>query len=172
MMNLEKLGHASILCDADAAEIASRKPPMEVRRYDTKLGTVTLRAERAEDEPFLFALFRSHTERPLKQAGLAHAAIDTMVAFQHRSQSGERVYFVDFALLPERQAKGLGTAFIEQVANEWAAKGRAARVEVHVGNEPSLKLCRKLGFVTIEDKRTGYVNLLRPRELAPGGTGV
>jgi ribosomal protein S18 acetylase RimI-like enzyme len=201
-MNLEKLGHASILCDADAAEIASRKPPMEVRRYDTKLGTVTLRAERAEDEPFLFALFRSHTERPLKQAGLAHAAIDTMVAFQHRSQSGthramfpnavysiiesdavpigrlieedegERVYFVDFALLPERQAKGLGTAFIEQVANEWAAKGRAARVEVHVGNEPSLKLCRKLGFVTIEDKRTGYVNLLRPRELAPGGTGV
>ncbi len=175
---------------------------MEVRRYDTKFGTVTLRAERAEDESFLFALFKSHTERPLMQAGLADAAIDTMVAFQHRSQSGthralfpdavysiiesdgvpigrlieedegERVYFVDFALSPERQAKGLGTAFIELVANEWARKGRAARVEVHVGNEPSLKLCRKLGFVTIEDKRTGYVNLLRPRETAPAGTGV
>jgi GNAT superfamily N-acetyltransferase len=202
-MDFEKLGHSAFLCDAGAAEIASRKPPMEVaRRYDTKFGTLTMREERAEDEPFLFALFRSHTERPLKLAGLAEAAIDTMVAFQYRSQrgthrtafpdavysiiesegepigrlieedEGERVYFVDFALLPERQAKGLGTAFIELVADEWAAKGRAARVEVHVGNEPSLKLCRKLGFVMIEDKRMGYVNLLRPREVALGNKGV
>jgi GNAT superfamily N-acetyltransferase len=198
-MDFEKLGHASFLYDAGVAEIASREPPMEVaRRYVTKFGTVTMREERAEDEPFLFALFRSHTERPLKLAGLAEAAIDTMVAFQYRSQSGthrvafpnavysiiesdgepigrlieedegESVYFVDFALTPERQAKGLGTAFIELVADEWAAKGRAARVEVHVGNEPSLKLCRKLGFVMIEDKRMGYVNLLRSRAMAPG----
>jgi ribosomal protein S18 acetylase RimI-like enzyme len=201
-MDLKKLGHASILYDADAAEIAAKEPPMEVRRYDTRFGTVTLRAERADDEPFLFALFKSHAERPLKQAGMADAAIDTMIAFQYRSQSGthramfpaavysiiesdgapigrlieedegERVYFVDFALLPERQAKGLGTAFIELVANEWAAKGRAARVEVHVSNAPSLKLCRKLGFVGIEDNRMGYVNLLRPRELARGCKGV
>lgn len=165
---------------------------MEVRRYDTKFGSVTLREERPEDGAFLQALFKSHADRPLKLAGVAAAAIDTMIAFQYRSQSGTHralfpnavysiiesegepigrlieedeggsVYFVDFALLPERQAKGLGTAFIELVANEWAERGRAARVEVQVGNTPSLKLCHKLGFGMIEDKRMGYVNLLRP----------
>jgi len=169
---------------------------MEVRRYDTRFGSVTLRVERPEDGAFLQALFKSHAERPLRLAGLAEAAIDTMIAFQYRSQSGthravfpnavysiiesegapigrlieedegDSVYFVDFALLPERQAKGLGTAFIELVANEWAERGRAARVEVQVGNAPSLKLCHKLGFEVIEDKRMGFVNLLRPRPAA------
>jgi GNAT superfamily N-acetyltransferase len=69
---------------------------------------------------------------------------------------------VDFALLPERQAKGLGTAYIEMVADEWASKGRAARVEVRYGNAHSLKLCRNLGFILLEDKGTGFVNLIRP----------
>jgi GNAT superfamily N-acetyltransferase len=79
---------------------------------------------------------------------------------------GETVYFVDFALLPERQAKGLGTAYIEMVAAEWALKGRAARVEVRYGNAHSLKLCQNLGFVLLEDKGTGFVNLIRPVDLA------
>jgi GNAT superfamily N-acetyltransferase len=151
-----------------------------------------MRPERPDDDEFLLALFRSHTERPLKQAGLSDAAIETMVAFQYRSQTannraqfpraafsiiesdgqpigrliehdeGETVYFVDFALLPERQAKGLGTAYIEMVADEWALKGRAARVEVRYGNAHSLKLCRNLGFILVEDKGTGFVNLVRP----------
>lgn len=162
-----------------------------VRRYDTRFGSVRMRPEGQQDERFLFELFRSHAARQLTQAGLNDAAIDTMMQFQFRSQTqtyrdhypdavysiiesegrsigrlieedeGECVYFVDFALLPERQAKGLGTAFIEQVADEWAAKGRAARVEVQYHNEPSLKLCRKLGFTQIEDRNMGYVNLLR-----------
>jgi GNAT superfamily N-acetyltransferase len=151
-----------------------------------------MRPERPDDETFLKALFKSHTERPLKRAGLDDAAIETMVALQYRSQSGtnramfpdaaysiiesdgasigrlieqdegETVYFVDFALLPEHQAKGLGTAYIEMVADEWAMKGRAARVEVRYGNAHSLKLCKNLGFVLLEDKGTGFVNLVRP----------
>jgi ribosomal protein S18 acetylase RimI-like enzyme len=162
------------------------------RRYETKCGTVTMRPERPDDEAFLRALFASHTERPLKQAGLADAQIDTMVAFQYRSQTatnralyanalfsiieldgapigrliehdeGETVYFVDFAFLPEHQAKGLGTALIEIVADDWAQKGRAARVEVRYGNDHSLKLCRNLGFVLLEDNGRGFVNLVRP----------
>jgi GNAT superfamily N-acetyltransferase len=168
-----------------------------VRRYDTRFGSVTLRPETRQDEAFLFALFHGHTARPLKRAGLDDAAIDTMVRFQFRSQTtthrasfpdaiysiiesngapigrlieadeGDCVYFVDFALLPERQAKGLGTAFIEQVADEWAAKGRPARVEVQYHNEPSLKLCHKLGFAPIEDRNVGYLNLLRRKAAAP-----
>ncbi len=161
------------------------------RRYDTKYGTLTMRPERDEDDAFLFALFRSHAGRELRQAGLPDAALDTMIGFQYRAQTmthrgqfpdaaysiiesdgapigrlieadeGARVYFVDFALLPERQAKGLGTAFIERVADEWGRKGRAARVEVQIANLPSLKLCRNLGFVPIAEARMGYVNLLR-----------
>lgn len=152
-----------------------------------------MRPERPEDEAFLSALFRSHTERPLKRkAGITAAQIETMVGFQYRSQrathrtlfpnalysiieseglpigrliehdEGETVYFVDFALTPERQAQGLGTAYIEMVADEWALKGRAARVEVQYDNAHSLKLCKNLGFVLHEDKRMGYVNLIRP----------
>jgi ribosomal protein S18 acetylase RimI-like enzyme len=79
---------------------------------------------------------------------------------------GETVYFVDFALLPERQAKGLGTAYIEMVADEWAQRGRAARVEVRYDNEHSLKLCRNLGFVLLEDRGMGFVNLIRPVDIA------
>jgi len=151
-----------------------------------------MRPERPDDDAFLKALFKSHTERPLKRIGMPEAEIETMVAFQYRSQSatnrtlypnaifsiiestgetigrliehdeGETVYFVDFALLPDRQAKGLGTAYIEMVADEWAQKGRAARVEVRYDNTHSLKLCRNLGFVLLEDKGMGFVNLVRP----------
>jgi RimJ/RimL family protein N-acetyltransferase len=160
------------------------------RRYDTAHGLVTLRPERAEDEPFLFALFCDHAGRQLRQSGLPAAPLETAMKFQYRAQSGthrkmfpdatysiiesgdasigrlieqdegDRVYFVDFALVSERQAKGLGTAFIEMVAGEWAQKGRAARVEVFQDNEPSLKLCAKLGFVRTGESM-GYVNLLR-----------
>ncbi len=162
------------------------------RRYETRCGTVTMRPECPHDETFLKALFKSHAERPLRRAALDDAAIEALVALQYRSQSGtnramfpnaaysiiesggapigrlieqdegETVYFVDFALLPERQAKGLGTAYIEMVAEEWARKGRAARVEVRYDNAHSLKLCKNLGFVLLEDKGMGFVNLVRP----------
>jgi len=158
-----------------------------------------MRPERPDDETFLRALFKSHTEQPLKQAGLGDTQTETMVAFQFRSQTannrarfpdavfsiiecegrpigrlieqdeGETVYFVDFALVPERQAKGLGTAYIEMIADEWAAKGRAARVEVRYGNEHSLKLCRRLGFILLDDRGTGFVNLIRPVDPALRG---
>jgi GNAT superfamily N-acetyltransferase len=191
-MDFEKFSHATPHALCWTRENASTKSAMEaVRRYDTRYGSVILRPELPEDEAFLYALFSSHTARPLKQAGLADLAIDRMVRVQFRSQTathrnsypdaiysiiesdgapigrlieadeGDSVYFVDFALLPERQAKGLGTAFIEQIAEEWAAKGRAARVEVQYHNEPSLKLCHKLGFAPVEARNPAYVNLLR-----------
>jgi GNAT superfamily N-acetyltransferase len=151
-----------------------------------------MRPEQPDDDAFLNALFKSHTERPLKRVGLPDAEIEKMVAMQYRSQSatnralypnalysiiesggraigrlieqdeGETVYFVDFALVPERQAQGLGTAYIELIADEWALKGRAARVEVRYDNAHSLKLCKNLGFVLLEDKGMGFVNLVRP----------
>jgi GNAT superfamily N-acetyltransferase len=151
-----------------------------------------------EDAPFLRALFYSHAGRDLARAQLAPAMLETLLDHQFRAadgthrrgfpdavfsiierdgepigrlieqDEGARVYFVDFALLPDRQAQGLGTAFIALVANEWAAKGRAARVEVLYTNRPSLRLCEKLGFKLLEDMKNGYVNLLRPLDVAKG----
>ncbi len=160
------------------------------RRYDTRHGPVALRRQRPEDDAFLFALFAGHAGRPLKLGGLPEAVVAQQMALQYRAQTGahraqfpdavysiiesggvpigrlieqdegETVYFVDYAFLPERQAKGLGTALIEMIADEWALRGRAARVEVMFTNEPSLKLCRKLGFVPCGE-HLGYIELRR-----------
>lgn len=169
------------------------------RRYDTKHGSVALRPERPQDDAFLRELFVSHAARPLRQGGLPEAAIAPLMAIQYKAQSGthraqfpdavysiiesdgapigrlieqdegDAVYFVDFAFLPERQAKGLGTALIEMIADEWALTGRAARVEVVLSNEPSLKLCRNLGFVRSPEVKMGYYNLRREPPSRPEG---
>ncbi|GEM_PF-1304808 len=166
------------------------------RRYDLAFGSVTLRPQRADDEAFLFALFDAHAGRVMRQGGLPEPRIRTMLEFQFRSNNathrntfpdatysiiesagrpigrfieadeGETVYFVDFALLEDRQAKGLGTALTEKIADEWALKGRAARVEVFQDNTPSLKLCAKIGFVETGSNGMGHVNLVRAREVA------
>jgi GNAT superfamily N-acetyltransferase len=143
-----------------------------------------------DDAAFLFALFVSHASRPFTLGGIPQPIIDQQMAMQYRAQSGthrtlfpnavyniiesdgvaigrlieqdegQTVYFVDFAFLPERQAKGLGTAFIEMVADEWGVRGRAARVEVLFTNAHSLKLCGNLGFVRTGEK-AGYIELRR-----------
>jgi GNAT superfamily N-acetyltransferase len=170
---------------------ASAMPMEVPRHYETRCGTVSLRRQETADAAFLFALFCAHAGRPLRQGGLPEAAIAPMMDFQYRAstaahrtlfpnaaygiiesagapigrlieqEEGDAVYFVDFALVPERQAHGLGTAFIEMVADEWATRGRDARVEVQMLNEPSLKLCRKLGFLQTAEKM-GYIELRRP----------
>jgi len=171
----------------------------KLRRYDTRHGTLTLRLERAEDDAFLFALFVGHASRPFKLGGIPEAIIAQQMPLQYRSQTGthrtlfpdatysiiesdgvpigrlieqdegETVYFVDFAFLPERQAKGLGTALIEMIADEWGSRGRTARVEVLFTNEPSLKLCRNLGFVVTTEVKAGYLELRRsPRTQEAG----
>ncbi|MBV9993035.1 MAG: GNAT family N-acetyltransferase [Alphaproteobacteria bacterium] len=168
-----------------------------MRRYDTRAGSVVLRPETKADDAFLFELFAGHAGRPLKAAGLDADAMRTLLTLQYRAQSGkhrasypdaaysiiesegapigrlieadegECVYFADFAFLPERQAKGLGTALIEMIADEWGARGRAARVEVRSGNDHSLKLCANLGFERTTEDVMGYVELRRaPRAKA------
>lgn len=168
-----------------------------MRRYDTRAGSVVLRPETPHDDAFLLELFVGHAGRPLKSAGMPDEAMRTLLAIQYRAQTGAHrgkyphavysiiesdgvpigrlieadeggcVYFVDFAFLPDRQAKGLGTALIEMIADEWAERGRAARVEVRIGNDHSLKLCANLGFERTTDDRLGYVELRRaPRAKA------
>jgi GNAT superfamily N-acetyltransferase len=162
------------------------------RRYDTRLGPVTLRPERPEDAPFLEALFRSHAIREFANSGIPAATVEPLIAMQYRASTatqrglfpnaiysiiefggeavgrfieedeGDDVYYVDFAFLPDRQAKGLGTDFIIAVADEWARKGKASRVEVLYTNVNSFKLCANVGLVRYADLGNGYIGLRRP----------
>lgn len=161
------------------------------RRYETNRGTVTLRRETPMDAAFLLTLFSGHARRPLEYSALPSDAIAKMVDMQFRSSNathhtlfpdavysiiecdgepigriieadeGDTVYYVDFALLPGRQAKGLGTAFIDKLCDEWAARGKSARVEVMMTNSASLKLCGYCGFVETGRTPNGYVHLKR-----------
>ncbi|MBV8976296.1 MAG: GNAT family N-acetyltransferase [Alphaproteobacteria bacterium] len=166
-----------------------------VRRYETARGSVSLRPERASDEAFLFSLLLSHAGSRLQEGGIPAQTLEPLMRMQFAAQTrtyrtvypnavfsiieadgvpigrlieedeGERVYFVDFALLPVRRAQGLGTAFIEIVADEWGRRGRAARVEVRPDNVGSLRLCEKLGFARIGE-HNGHINLLRAAKAA------
>jgi len=148
----------------------------ERRVITTPRGDFVLRTEAPEDAPFLYRLFRAHSVRSLHLAGLPDAAVDQLITFQHRSQTATHrgmypnaiysiiefgggevgrfieqdetdvVYFVDFALFPEHQARGLGAALTRALMEEWAGRGRGTRVEVMINNEPCLKMCRELGF--------------------------
>jgi RimJ/RimL family protein N-acetyltransferase len=159
------------------------------RIVETKRGPFTLRPERPEDDDFLFQLFRADNIDVLILMGLPEEMVEQLIQFQYRSQTatyrfmfpeaafsiieweGETigrliehdeedvVYFVDFVLVPERQSQGLGTAFIRAVMDEWAARGRGTRVKIMFNNEPSLKLCQKLGMTLTEPNDMGYIEM-------------
>lgn len=161
----------------------------ELRTIPTPRGDFIFRPERPEDEPFLFRLFAAHNSGVLRQSGFPAEMIDRLIEFQFRSQmktyramypdaaysivswggrevgrfiehdETEVVYFVDFLLDPEYQAKGLGPAITWALMQEWAARGRGTRVEVRVSNEPCLKMCRRLGFTQGEPNEAAYVEL-------------
>jgi ribosomal protein S18 acetylase RimI-like enzyme len=167
----------------------------------TPRGDFVLRPETPEDGPFLFRLFEADNSKTLRLTGLPADAIEKLVTFQHRSQTATHrgmfpnaiysivafgdedvgrfiehdetdvVYFVDFVLFPQHQAKGLGAALTRALMEEWAARGRGTRVEVMVNNEPCLKMCRRLGFTQGEPDDRAYVELRwYPPHLAPRPT--
>jgi ribosomal protein S18 acetylase RimI-like enzyme len=161
----------------------------ERRTIVTPRGTFVMRPERPDDDPLLFRLFAATNIQILQVAGFAPEMIEKLVAFQHRSQTathrgmfpdaiysivefeGEQVgrfieqdekdvvYFVDFALFPEHQAKGLGAALTRALMEEWAIRGRGTRVEVRISNDPCLRMCRRLGFVQTASRDGAYVEL-------------
>lgn len=161
----------------------------ERRIIATPRGDFVLRPEIPEDDPFLFRLFKASNIKTLHLAGFPEEVIEKLVAFQYRSQTATHrgmfpdaiysivswdghdvgrfiehdetdvVYFVDFVLFPEHQAKGLGAALTRALMEEWAARGRGTRVEVMINNEPCLKMCRRLGFTQGEPDERAYVEL-------------
>jgi ribosomal protein S18 acetylase RimI-like enzyme len=65
---------------------------------------------------------------------------------------------IDIAFLPEHRGKGLGGALMRDLMDEAAAAGKGVQIHVEKFN-PALRLYRRLGFVTSEDK--GVYDLMR-----------
>jgi ribosomal protein S18 acetylase RimI-like enzyme len=65
---------------------------------------------------------------------------------------------IDIALLSEHRGKGLGEALLRDLMDEAAACGKTVRIYVEKFN-PAMRLYRRLGFKTEEDK--GVYDLMR-----------
>jgi ribosomal protein S18 acetylase RimI-like enzyme len=65
---------------------------------------------------------------------------------------------IDIAFLPEHRGRGLGTALLHDLLDEAAAAGKAVSIHVEKFN-PAMRLYRRLGFKTEEDK--GVYDLMR-----------
>ena len=65
---------------------------------------------------------------------------------------------IDIAFLPEYRGRGLGEALLRDLLDEAAAAGKPVSIHVEKLN-PAMRLYRRLGFVTEEDK--GIYDLMR-----------
>ncbi len=65
---------------------------------------------------------------------------------------------IDIAFLPEHRGKGLGEALLRDLMDEAEAGGKAVSIHVEKFN-PAMRLYRRLGFETVEDK--GVYDLMR-----------
>jgi ribosomal protein S18 acetylase RimI-like enzyme len=161
----------------------------DTRTIETPLGIVALRPERTDDEDFLFALFSANRIGILKLARIPEDAVAELIALQYRSQTAtyrtlypeatysiveregaavgrliendetREVYFVDIALMPDVQRRGVGRAIIRALRDVWAGRGRAARAKVAIENEASMQLFRGLGFAPVGTDEHAYVTL-------------
>ena len=68
---------------------------------------------------------------------------------------------IDIALVPAAQRQGLGGAILADVLALAAAAGKAVSIHVEKNN-PAMRLYRRLGFATVEDK--GVYDLLEWRQ--------
>ena len=65
---------------------------------------------------------------------------------------------IDIAFLPPHRGKGLGEALLRDLMDEAAAAGKACR-SMSRNSIPAMRLYRRLGFATEEDK--GVYDLMR-----------
>lgn len=172
----------------------------------TPHGTLTMRCETAADTAFLFALFAAGkaaemTLMPMDAAGkqfLLDMQFRSMMATYHQHYPNARfeiielngrpigrlvthvqpdcVYYVDIAVVPERQRAGLATAVMTAMLEEPRRLGLPARVKVLSGNAASLRLWQGLGltphaevppFIELEWRAPAVVGA--PGEAVPHG---
>ena len=162
----------------------------------TSPARAAFRAATAGDEAFFADLYASTRRQVLAATGWPAATIAAFLAQQAAAQhahyichyadaewwvleEGARLVgrlilarwshdhrIADIALLPEARGRGLGTAILADVIAEADAAG--ARVSIHVEKtNPAMRLYRRLGFATIEDKGV-YDLMQRPQRASCG----
>jgi ribosomal protein S18 acetylase RimI-like enzyme len=111
---------------------------------------------------FLEAQFRlqhAHYQKHYPEADwlvTTHEDEDIGRLYIERWPSQHRI--IDIAFLPERRGKGFGEALLRDLLEEAAAAGKAVSIHVEKYN-PAMRLYRRLGFATEEDK--GVYDLMR-----------
>jgi len=149
---------------------------------------LSFRAATDADLPFLARVYASTRTEELAPVPWSEAAKSEFLDMQFRAQhahyrryypgadwllilhGGEyagRLYLtrrpsehciIDIALLPEHRGKRLGEALLRDLLDEAAAAAKAVSIHVEKFN-PAMRLYRRLGFRTIEDK--GVYDLMR-----------
>jgi RimJ/RimL family protein N-acetyltransferase len=137
---------------------------------------IVLRPEQEQDTAFLANLFRDTAGRVLDLMPIDDAMKEALLRMQLASQAatyraqypfarfdiieqaGEPIgrividpgteagRIVDIALLPQRRARGLGTAILAAVLQRLAPRQRPVRCQVLANNEASLRMCHRVGF--------------------------
>lgn len=133
------------------------------------------------DEPILFRLFAEVKTHEMAAAPLPREMLEGLLRMQYRSMrnsyaatyetarfeiieldgepvgrivtdvSPERVLFVDIAILPELQGRGLATAVMTALLEEPRRLGVPAEVTVLSTNVASLRLCARVGLTAVRE---------------------
>ena len=119
-----------------------------------------------------FQLQHSHYQKYYPQADwlvTMRDGVDVGRLYIERWPSQHRI--IDIAFLPEHRGQGSGEALLRDLMDEAAACGKDVSIHVEKHN-PAMRLYRRLGFVTEEDK--GVYDLMRwtPGRLAAAQPGA
>jgi RimJ/RimL family protein N-acetyltransferase len=151
---------------------------------------ITLRPTRAEDEPFLLALYGSVRAPELAQLAWTDEQKALFVRHQFDAQSAhwrenyhdtsfdvierdgvpvgrlyvarwrDQIRVVDIALMPDQRGAGLGTRLFRELFDEGDRTARPVTIHVEIYN-PARRLYERLGFVLKEEKGV-YLLMERP----------
>jgi ribosomal protein S18 acetylase RimI-like enzyme len=147
----------------------------------TAEGVVRLRSERESDEAFRYRLFCQSRPPEWDQLQAAPVLWEQLTRHQFGAQNvgyrsqfpearfdiielagepigrivvdrpGNEIHLVDQAIVPTMRNRGVGTAIMRHLLDEAEYSGLPVRLFVSSGNDPSLRLYLRLGFVPIQN---------------------
>ncbi|HEX8650771.1 MAG TPA: GNAT family N-acetyltransferase [Pyrinomonadaceae bacterium] len=147
--------------------------------------SVTLRAAGADDEPFLFEVYRSTRAAEMAAWGWGEAQQDAFLRLQFTAQRlaygaqfpdaeqmiilegehligrmlidrrDEEIYLVDITILVEHRGAGTGTSLMRELQREAAAASKPVRLRVMKTNR-AVRFYERLGFSKIDENATHF----------------
>jgi ribosomal protein S18 acetylase RimI-like enzyme len=165
-------------------------------------GVLALRPERDDDRAFRYRLFCDSRLPEWYQVTIEPSLRERLMQHQYEAQTqtyrsrfpaarfdiielagepigrivvnrpGGLLHLVDHAIVPQRRNKGIGSAVMRALMEEAKAAGIPFRLKVASGNDPSMQLYLRLGFVLI-DEVPAYIEMEwpAPERLGPRQAG-